>query len=73
MTAAAVGYLVFIDHLLNFDSVVFRQAIPPLQYLIVLALVTVVLIIIGWKAGLGHEPLLRGGVCLRAIPPSLLS
>lgn len=61
MTAAAVGYLVFIDHLLNFDSVVFRQAIP-LQYLIVLALVTVVLIIIGWKAGLGHEPLLRGGM-----------
>lgn len=61
MTAVAVGYLVFIDYFLRFDEVVFRQVIP-LQYLIVLTLVTVVLIIGGWKAGLGHEQLLRGGM-----------
>lgn len=61
MTAMAVGYLVFVDYFLRFDAIVFRQAIP-LQYLVVLTLVTIVLIIIAWKAGLGHEQLLRGGM-----------
>ena len=60
-TAASVGYLVFIDYFLRFDALVFRQVIP-LQYLIVLTLVTVVLVIISWKAKLGQEQLLRGGM-----------
>jgi len=61
LTALAVGYLVFIDYFINLDSIVFRQDIP-LHYLLVLALVTVVLIIIAWKAGSGHDHLLRGGM-----------
>lgn len=61
MTAASVGYLVFIDYFLRFDAVVFRQVIP-LPYLIVLTLVTVVLVIISWKARLGQDQLLRGGM-----------
>jgi diacylglycerol kinase (ATP) len=61
MTSVAVGYLVFIDYLLRLDALIFRQTIP-LHYLIVLTLVTVVLVIIAWKAGLGREQLLRGGM-----------
>lgn len=60
-TAASIGYLVFIDYFLSFDALVFRQVIP-LQYLIVLTLVTVVLVIVSWKARLGQEQLLRGGM-----------
>lgn len=60
-TAASIGYLVFIDYFLGFDALVFRQVIP-LQYLIVLTLVTVVLVIVSWKARLGQEQLLRGGM-----------
>lgn len=61
LIAASVGYLVFIDYFLRFDALVFRQVIP-LHYLIILTLVTVVLIIIGWKASLGHTDLLQGGM-----------
>lgn len=62
LTAAAVGYLVFIDYILLLDEVVFRQHIP-LHYLIILTLVTITMVIIGWKASLGQERLvLRGGM-----------
>lgn len=61
MTSVSIGYLVFIDYFLSFDDLIFRQVIP-LHYLIVLTLVTVVLVIIGWKASLGQDQLLRGGM-----------
>lgn len=60
-TSVAVGYLIFIDYFLRLDGLVFRQVIP-LQYLMVLLLATVVLVIISWKAKLGQEQLLRGGM-----------
>lgn len=60
-TAASVGYLIFIDYFLRLDALVLRRVIP-LQYLIVLILATVVLVIISWKAKLGQEQLLRGGM-----------
>lgn len=61
LTAISIGYLVFIDYFLRFDALVFRQVIP-LHYLIVLTVVTVVLVIIAWKASLGQDQLLRGGM-----------
>jgi diacylglycerol kinase (ATP) len=61
LTAVAVGYLVFIDYLIRLDELVLRRQIP-LQYLIALSLAAVVMIIIGWKAGLGQTGLLRGGM-----------
>ncbi|NMB00208.1 MAG: phosphatase PAP2 family protein [Firmicutes bacterium] len=60
-TAVAVGYLVFIDYILQLDEVVFRQHIP-LHYLIILILVTITMVIIGWKASLGQDEFLRGGM-----------
>lgn len=59
--AASVGYLIFIDYFLRFQNLAFRQVIPT-PYLIVLTLVTVTLVIIGWKAKLGQTELLRGGM-----------
>lgn len=61
LTAIAIGYLVFIDYFLNYDRLIFRQEIP-LHYLLVLTLVTIVLVIIAWKAGSGQDHFLRGGM-----------
>lgn len=49
LTAVCIGYLVFIDYFLHLDGLLFRQRLP-LHYLIVLAVVTVSLVIIAWKA-----------------------
>ena len=61
LTAISIGYLIFVDYFLRLDALVFRQMIP-LHYLIVLTLVTVVLLIIVWKACSGQEQLFRGGM-----------
>lgn len=61
LTAAGVGYLVFIDYLLRLDQLVFRRQVP-FHYLIILAAATVIMVIIAWKASLGQTELLRGGM-----------
>lgn len=61
VTAASIGYLVFVDYFLRFDALVFRQMIP-LHYLIVLTLITVTLVIVAWKAKAGQDQLFRGGM-----------
>lgn len=61
LTAAGVGYLVFIDYLLRLDQLVFRGQVP-FHYLIILAVATVIMVIIAWKASLGQGELLRGGM-----------
>lgn len=61
LISVAVGYLVFVDYILHLDELVFRQHIP-LHYLIILTLVTITMVIIGWKAALGQDEFLRGGM-----------
>lgn len=48
-TAAAVGYLVFIDYLLRLDELLWRSQLP-LEYLVVLILGTVIFTVLGWQA-----------------------
>ena len=54
LTAAGVGYLVFIDYILHLDDLLLRRQLPP-SYLMVLIAAAVVLVITGWKAGLARS------------------
>lgn len=61
LTALSVGYLVFIDYFLQFDSSVLRRSLP-VHYLVVAAVVVVAFVIISLKSRFGREELLRGGM-----------
>lgn len=61
LISVSIGYLVFIDYILKFDSSVFRRALP-VHYLIVMTIITVIFVIISLKARAGRGELLRGGM-----------
>ncbi|HHY10161.1 MAG TPA: phosphatase PAP2 family protein [Firmicutes bacterium] len=61
LIAVCIGYLVFIDYFLKFDSSIFRRAIP-VRYLIIMTIITVIFVIVSLKARTGRGELLRGGM-----------